>query len=208
MKIEKASWEVANPYDYSISNEEYFEGLERSIGRVGCGNRPMPDSYKEFLKDLIRADSLNALKYSYLTVRFIVDQKVAQELTQYSMIGSEQESKICCNYFDEKFGTEMTVIEPYFLRKYPTEYNEWKNACNEAEKQYVHLIVLGVNARDARSVLPSSLRTELLMTMNLKEWRRFFRLTALGTPSLQVKEVTVPLLEYLQSKMPILFTLS
>lgn len=205
MKIEKASWEVVNPYVYSISNEEYFEGLERSIGRISCGNRPMPDSYKEFLKDLIRTNSLNALKYIYLTVRFIVNNKVAQELTQYSMIGSEQES---CNYFDEKFGTEMTVIEPCFLRKYPTEYNEWKNACIEAEKQYVHLIVLGVDTQDARSVLPNSLRTELLITMNLKEWRRFFRLTALGTPSLQVKEVTVPLLEYLQSKMPILFTLS
>lgn len=66
----------------------------------------------------------------------------------------------------------------------------------------------GLSAQQARDVLPNSLKTEVIMTANLREWRHFFKLRALGTtgaPHPQMREVAIPLLRKAQELLPAVF---
>ena len=70
---------------------------------------------------------------------------------------------------------------------------------------YFSMLELGASPQEARSILPNSLKTELVMTANIREWRNFFKLRTEQAAHPQMREVTVPLLKELQSKIPILF---
>ena len=84
----------------------------------------------------------------------------------------------------------------------------WKDSCSMAEDNYLLMLSDGATPQEARSVLPNSLKTEIVMTANLREWRHFFSLRAVGTtgkPHPQMREIAVPLLYEVGSKIPIIF---
>ena len=139
-----------------------------------------------------------------------------------------------CNYSKNKFGNEITVIEPCFFRSIPenvrmdlqkmlpgelvmneacrsdicTQYSIWLNSCRQAEKAYFNLLLLGATPQEARTVLPNSLKTTIDVTANMREWRSIFKLRAAGehgTPHPQMLEVMVPLLNECKLKLPALF---
>ena len=88
------------------------------------------------------------------------------------------------------------------------EWTAWFDSCMAAEKTYMKLLELGRTPQEARCVLPNSLKTELIMTANMREWRHFLSLRAAGTtgaPHPQMAEVAVPLLRQCQTLMPELF---
>jgi len=74
-----------------------------------------------------------------------------------------------------------------------------------AEKSYLKLIELGATPQEARSVLPNSLKTEIVMTMNLREWRHFFRLRCSPKAHPQMREIAIPLLNEFQKLIPVIF---
>ena len=118
-----------------------------------------------------------------------------------------------CNYSQDKFGNELTFIQPCFWgNEYPSNtwhlYNDWMMAMDEAEKRYFALLRSGATPQEARTVLPNSLKTELIVTMDMRSWRHFFKLRAAGVtgaPHPQMLEVAVPLLQRCQMLMPELF---
>ena len=76
------------------------------------------------------------------------------------------------------------------------------------EDAYFKLLNFGLTPQQARAVLPNSLKTEVVMTANLREWRHFFKLRALGTtgkPHQQMLEVTIPLLKNFKQMIPVVF---
>ena len=80
--------------------------------------------------------------------------------------------------------------------------------CEGAEDAYTALIQSGRSPQEARAVLPTCLKTEVVMTANLREWRHFFKLRALeltGKAHPQMVEVALPLLKELQGKIPVVF---
>ena len=81
----------------------------------------------------------------------------------------------------------------------------WKNACERAEEAYFNLLDWGCTPQEARSVLPNSLKTEVVMTANIREWRHFLKLRTAPEAHPQMRELTVPLLLELQGKVPVLF---
>jgi cysteinyl-tRNA synthetase len=115
-----------------------------------------------------------------------------------------QESTRYCNYSKEKFGNEITVIEPFFLAGKET-FRYWEEACLTAEKCYLALLKNKCTPQEARSVLPNSLKTEIVVTYNLREWRHFFRLRCATPAHPQMKQVTIPLLLLFKEKLPLLF---
>ena len=110
-----------------------------------------------------------------------------------------------CNYSKGKFGNEITFIKPCFWSEDSNFYMMWKLCCMEAEKDYIHFIEDGATPQEARTVLPNSTATELVVTGNYREWRHFLKLRTAGAAHPQMREVTIPLLRELQEKIPIIF---
>jgi len=142
------------------------------------------------------------------TVKFIIDRGVSHEFVRHRRFSFAQESTRYCNYGKDKFGHQITFIMPCFLEEHSLSYVEWKRACSNAEQSYFRLLNNGLKPQEARGVLPNSLKTELVMTGTLREWKHFFNLRALGTtgePHPQAKEVALPLLEWFRGLYPDVF---
>ena len=83
--------------------------------------------------------------------------------------------------------------------------NIWKQQMQEVENKYIELINLGAKPEQARSILPNSLKTEIVVTMNLREWRHFFKLRTSKNAHPQMREISVKLLEKMREMLPPIF---
>ena len=133
-------------------------------------------------------------KHLVHTFKFVTDRGVTHEFVRHRPASFAQESTRYCNYCKDKFGNEITVIEPCFWGVGSTIelYKTWFDQCFEAEKSYFKLIDLGATPQQARTVLPNSLKTELIITATESEWQHIVNLRYLGTtgaPHPQIKEV-------------------
>lgn len=158
-----------------------------------------------FLKSLIKRGHESIIEHEKITVLFVVDRGVSHELVRHRIAAYSQESTRYCNYSKDKFGSEITVIEPYFFIDNEEAYRRWEEACLAAEKSYMALLENGFSAQEARSVLPNSLKTEIVVTYNLREWRHFFRLRCDPAAHPQMRQVTIPLLLLFREKLSVLF---
>lgn len=120
-----------------------------------------------------------------------------------------QESTRYCNYANDKFGREITVIKPNFWDDDSDASNEnylkWESAMKDAEAWYLELLDNGATPQEARSVLPNSLKTEIVMTANLREWRHFLKLRTSPAAHPQMRQIALMLLKQLKEMIPVLF---
>lgn len=143
------------------------------------------------------------------TVRFVVDRGVSHEFVRHRVMSFSQESTRYCNYAQARFGREITVIEPCYLAQGTEGYQIWARQCERAEEAYFALLNYGLSPQEARAVLPSSTKTELLMTGTLEAWQHFFDLRAkrvTGPAHPQAEEVAVPLYERFKARYPDVIT--
>lgn len=138
-------------------------------------------------------------------IKFICDRGVSHELVRHRLASYCQESTRYCNYSKEGFGGEITVIRPAFLVEGTKAFACWRGACETAERSYFSLLEWGCSPQEARSVLPNSLKTEVVMTANLREWRHFFKLRTAPAAHPQMREVAIPLLHRMQELIPVVF---
>ncbi|NLY75245.1 MAG: FAD-dependent thymidylate synthase [Firmicutes bacterium] len=157
-----------------------------------------------FLKTLIARGHESVIEHEKVTALFVIDRGVSHELVRHRIGSYSQESTRYCNYSKGKYGAEITVIEPFFFQDRKA-YQIWEAACRNAEQSYLALIAQGCTAQEARSVLPNSLKTEVAVTFNYREWRHFFRLRASAAAHPQMKQVAIPLLLLFQEKLNVLF---
>lgn len=167
------------------------------------------DSAKKFVKDLIKRGHEAMLEHSSLSVKFVCDRGVSHELVRHRLASFAQESTRYCNYSQDKFGNELTFIKPCFFEEGSDLYKKWMYTCRVAEGTYIEMVNdLGASPQEARSVLPNSIKTEVIMTANYREWRHFFWLRAArktGPAHPQMEELTVPLLREIIDKIPVVF---
>lgn len=163
------------------------------------------DSALEFVKMIRKRGHLSVLEHQSVTVRVICDRGVTHEIVRHRLAAYTQESTRYCNYTKGKFGSEITVIEPVFWGKDDPKYKIWEKAMQSAEVYYNELIAAGATPQEARSVLPNSLKTEMVMTMNLREWRHFFQLRTSLAAHPQMREIAIPLLEEFKKRIPVVF---
>ena len=141
---------------------------------------------------------LEVLTHCDVTVRFVVDRGISHEIVRHRPASFAQESTRYCNYGKDKFGGQLTFIIPEFFQYKSAEWNIWKSLMENIEHWYLRMIELGVTPEKARTVLPNSLKTELIMTANCAEWIHFFELRACnntGKAHPQILEVSRPLLD-------------
>lgn len=165
-------------------------------------------SAAKLVAGLIKSGHEAMLEHASVTVKFVVDRGISHELVRHRLASFAQESTRYCNYSKDDFGSEITFIIPDYLEYKSEGWNIWKESIKQAEDAYFKMLDFGLSPQQARAVLPNSLKTEVVMTANLREWRYFFKLRALGTtgkPHPQMLEVAVPLLEDMKNLIPVVF---
>ena len=189
-----------------IDGAEILQKLER-CGRVcyKSEDKITEGSAEKFIGMILKSGHESVLEHEKLTVKFICDRGVTHEIVRHRIASYSQESTRYCNYSKDKFGNELTFIRPCFWTDDSEEYAVWKQAMEEIEKTYVKLISLGAKPEEARSILPNSLKTEIVCTMNLREWRHFFRLRTAERAHPQIREISVALLDELKKRIPVIF---
>lgn len=176
-------------------------------------DRITPDSSTEFATMLIKRDHLSVIEHASVTVRFICDRGVSHEIVRHRLASFSQESTRYCDYVN---GDVAFVIPPWVPDIEPGVYNTleskipnpgmlWFNAMIEAERHYKEIRKAGWSPQQARSVLPNSLKTEVVMTANLREWRHFLKLRTATAAHPQMREVALPLLAMMGDLIPVVF---
>ena len=205
MKVIEPSVEFITPMD-KTTGITVMQRIER-IGRVcyKSEGKITPASYDTFIRNLIRRGHESVLEHCSFTVKFICDRGVSHEIVRHRLASYSQESTRYCNYSGDQFGNEITVIKPCFFEKKSVKYKVWYLGCMDAETAYFNLLSSGATPQEARSVLPNSLKTEVVMTANIREWRHFFRLRCSKAAHPQMQEVAKIALTYFWACMPALF---
>lgn len=202
MKIINADVEFITPIDGAA----ILKRLEQ-CGRVCYKSEAKitAPSAPAFVAGIIKRGHEAVLEHCSFTVKFICDRGVSHEIVRHRVASYCQESTRYCNYSKEGFGSEITVIKPCFLHPYTDGFNLWEEGCLFAEQTYFNLLECGCSPQEARSVLPNSLKTEVVMTANIREWRHFLKLRCSPAAHPQMREVALILLDKLHSLIPVCF---
>lgn len=199
---------------YIIEDEIDPQRIMRTIERAGrtCYKSEQnisEGSAEKFISNIIKRGHESVIEHEKITVRFICDRGVTHELVRHRLASYSQESTRYCNYTNDKFGNELTFIKPCFWDE-ATEDGKakmdlWKKSMENIENEYNELIRIGAKPEEARSILPNSLKTEIVVTMNLRSWRHFFKLRTAQAAHPQIRQIACELLDELKIKLPVLF---
>jgi thymidylate synthase (FAD) len=129
---------------------------------------------------------------------------VTHELVRHRPCSFLQESQRYCRYSQDKFGNQVTFIRPLFFTLGSTEYKLWQQAMEETESLYLKLLETST-PQAARTVLPNSCKTEIIVYCNLAEWRHICRLRTSPAAEPSMREVMIPLETEIQKRYPQLF---
>ena len=200
MKIISPSVEILTPLDGTA----VLRHIEQ-CGRVcyKSEGKTTESSAPAFVANIIKRGHEAVLEHFDITVKFICDRGVSHGIVRHRMASYCQESTRYCNYAKDDFGNEITVIEPYYLDAQGLYL--WRRACEAAEASYFELLNWGCTPQEARAVLPNSLKTEVVMTANLREWRHFFKLRTTPAAHPQMREVAKMLLKQMREMVPVVF---
>lgn len=233
MNIIKAGYQIMD----DINAQDIYKKIE-SAGRTcyKSEDKITDESAEKFVRALIKRGHEAMLEHASMTVKFITDRGISHEMVRHRIASYAQESTRYCNYSSDKFGKEITVIEPCFfddipitirqsivdyldgyLKELPVArdltdhekaFAEWYMTCKHCENGYFAMLEYGCTPQEARCVLPTDLKTEIVVTANMREWRHILKLRDLGTtgaPHPQMVEVMRPLLMELRTKLPAIF---
>ena len=138
-------------------------------------------------------------KHTYVCVRFVTSRDVTHQLVRYRRASPLQESQRYCNYTANRFGNSVTFIRPCWYVEGSEEYKLWAQQCRNAEEMYFRLVELG-SSEKARTVLPNSTKSELLIYADLEEWQHIFNQRVSPHAYAPTRELLAPLYEEFKVK--------
>lgn len=214
MKIVPPSYEIIS----DIDGDKILKTLE-TVGRTcyKSEDKTTDDSCYGFVQRILDRGHEAVIEHYNITVRLTNDRGVSHEEVRHRIASYAQESTRYCNYNKDKFGSEVTYIDIRGGMELDPKvskldaavqsqiYDEWVEACLDAEKHYNKMISLGATPQIARSVLNNSTKTEICITMNIREWRHFFKLRTAPSAHPQIREIAIPLLNEFKKKIPVIF---
>ena len=223
MKLIKPYTEILTPID----GNEVLKAIEK-VARTCYKSEDLitDDSAKVMVSNLLKRGHEAMIEFYDITVKFVCDRGVSHEIVRHRVASYAQESTRYCNYSKDKFGNELTFIIPVWTNLKEGSYgyeiengamtlHEYDAKCEanmrylmslgHCENNYLELLTCGWSAQQARAILPNSLKTEINVKMNLREWRHFFSLRCDKPAHPQMRELTIPLLEKMHSLVPIIF---
>ena len=186
----------------TLSADTIMQNIER-YGRTcyKSQSKITNSSAEHFIRSLIKRGHLSVLEHATVTAVVVCDRGISHEIVRHRIASYSQESTRYVNY--QKKGIEF--IEPFFFKRGTTRFAIWQEAMRHTANLYIGLLDAGARPEEARSVLPNSLKTELVMTYNLREWRHFFELRCAKYAHPQMREVAIMLLKKMKSYLPAIF---
>lgn len=209
MMIVKPSIEILSTTDY----ETILKKIER-IGRVcyKSEGKITDDSAEKFIRGIIKSGHESVIEHESISVKVTCDRGVSHEIVRHRIASYSQESTRYCNYAADKFGSQISCIDlatgfHYDLNSEADrkKYDIWNRAMEAAERYYFEMLQAGARPEEARSILPNSLKTEIVMTMNMREWRHFIRLRGSRAAHPQIVEITRQIQEAFTQRYPVFF---
>lgn len=220
MKLIKPSYQILT----DIQPDQILTRIERA-GRTcyKSEDKITTESAEKFVASLIKSGHESVIEHESFSVKFVCDRGVSHELVRHRLASFSQESTRYCNYSKDKFDNQLTFIIPcWFTSDYNTSMNFcngyydnglpprdeiiWLNSMQLVEGQYNKLIRdFDWTPQQARSILPNSLKTEVVVTANLREWRLILKQRTSHAAHPQMWELMLPLLEELKQKLPVIF---
>ncbi|MBQ3434163.1 MAG: FAD-dependent thymidylate synthase [Selenomonadaceae bacterium] len=202
MKIIEPSVELVEDFDAAA----VIQKLERA-GRV-CykseGNIKA-DSAEKFIRGIIKRGHESVIEHATVSFKIVCDRGVTHELVRHRLASYSQESSRFCDYSAGKFGGELTFIKPCFWTDDDENFQLWKATMAQLEKTYLAMRAAGARPEEARSILPNSLKTEIFVTMNLRELRHFLKLRTAKAAHPQMREIALKIYQILVDKLPAVF---
>lgn len=171
----------------------------KSEGNISDG------SADKFIRSILKRGHESVIEHVSVTFRIVCDRGVTHEIVRHRIASYSQESTRYCNYSQDKFGNELTFIKPCFWEEEGENFTLWKNTMGEIEKNYFKILENGGTPQEARSILPNSVKTEIYMTMNLREWRHFLKLRTEKAAHPQMRQIAIMIYEIFSEKLPVLF---
>lgn len=201
-----------------IDGEEILKLIE-SAGRTcyKSEDKITFDSSKEFVKKILKRGHESVIEHRIISVRIVCDRGVSHEIVRHRIGSYSQESTRYCDYSNGHITFIIPCWSPLVEGLYEScdnyrvdgadssESRLWFDTMISIEKNYKQLRLGGWKPEQARSVLPNSLKTEIVCTYNLREWRHFFNLRCAKTAHPQMREITIPLLKEFYRLIPIIF---
>jgi len=162
-----------------------------------------PGSDERLIKSCMNKHHMSVIEHGVASFRIICDRGISHEIVRHRIASFSQESTRYCNYSKDKFSNEISVIEPPSLT--PNQKVSWRNAVESAEKMYFEMLQDGATPQIARSVLPTCLKTEIVMTANFREWRHFIDLRQAETAHPQIRPIAKDIKKILIDSCPAVF---
>jgi len=205
MKIIDPSYEILD----QLNGPEILRKIER-IGRVcyKSEDKIAPETAEKFAKMLIDRGHEAMIEHASFAVKFIVDRGVSHELVRHRPPSFAQESTRYCNYGK---ANEVVFIRPSADWAKPEAPPQnvyllnWLHACEQSERSYLNMVWQGASPQEARSVLPNSLKTEIVVTANLREWRHIFSLRTSSAAHPDMQAIMRPLCLEMKTLIPVIF---
>ena len=173
-----------------------------------------PEKDLALVKRLIESKHEAMLEFYDITVKFTCDRITSQSIVRHRLASFAQESTRYCNYSKDKFNNELTFIIPSWaeINKFGEivaddneAFYDFKRALEMAEAFYLSLIEKGWKPQQARMVLPMSIKTEINMKCNLREWRHFLKLRCSSAAHPDIRVLALDLLKQLYEQIPVIF---
>lgn len=226
MQVIRQSWQFVRTPD----GEDILRQIEEA-GRTcyKSEDKMTPESAREFVKKALDMGHHSIVEHANVGVRIITDRGVTHEIVRHRIASYSQESTRYCNYAKGQFGWEITTILPVWfygttglfppgevfehlktddvtdLSAREIQYLKWYHSMIRIEEDYLSLLKLGQSAQEARSVLPNSLKTEIVMTCNVREWRHFFNLRGGKAAHPQMRDLALDMLKGFKKTVPVIF---
>lgn len=170
------------------------------------------DSYKKLLTNCINRGHESVLEHEKVTVRILGDISFYKDITRHRHASFSIESSRYCCYDKDKFGNEITFINPPYFRNEATGTTDllkkkdlWKECMENIEKTYMEMRKMGCPPDECRMILPHSTAAEITMTANIREWKHIFELRCSNRAHPSVQQIMIPLLLYFKEQMPEIF---
>lgn len=162
------------------------------------------ESYDHFLRNCISRGHESILEHEKITIRMYCDIGAYKDLTRHRHASFSVESTRYCNYTKDKFGNQISFMEPCNIED-AQMYETWKKCMENIEETYNKMADQGALPDQLRLLLPHSTAAELVMTANIREWRHILSLRADKHTHPSIQQLMIPLLLYFKEQMPALF---
>jgi thymidylate synthase (FAD) len=196
MRVIQQSWSwVFKPLDCLKIIEEAGRTCYKSEDKIDAG------SSEKFARMLLRHGHGSVIEHGFASVRFITNRGVTHELVRHRIASFSQESTRYVRY-----DGQMEFIQPVWWASWSeTEREAWEHAMRTAEKSYQLLLGSGSRPEQAREVLPNSLKTEIVMTANLREWIHVFKLRCSKASHPQIRSLMLDCKQGFREAIPVFF---